>query len=110
MLIYKIVPRRDWEAAPDPYEGSTTDQADGFLHFSTAPQLAETLSLYYADQDDLLLVAVESTALADNLAFEYAPSRREDFPHLFAPLAHRDVLWTRPIGRNTEGFVLPPLD
>ncbi len=110
MLIFKIVPRHDWEAAPDPYPGSAVDQADGFLHFSTAAQLAETLSLYYADQDDLLLVAVESTAVAADLAFEYAPSRREDFPHLFSPLAHRDVLWTRPISRNTDGFVLPPLD
>jgi len=110
MLIFKIVPRRDWEAAPDPYPGSPHDQADGFLHFSTAPQLAETLRLYYTGQDDLLLLAVESTAVAANLAFEHAPSRGEDFPHLFAPLTHHAILWTRPIGRNRDGFVLPPLD
>ena len=56
MLIFKIVPRAEWDAVGDAYRGSAHDQADGFLHFSTAAQLAATLTLYYAGRDDLMLV------------------------------------------------------
>jgi uncharacterized protein (DUF952 family) len=68
MLIFKIVPRAEWDAAGDMYEGSAHDRADGFLHFSTGPQLAETLRRYYADQDGLVLVAVDASALARRCA------------------------------------------
>ena len=69
MLIFKVVPRAEWEAAGEDYRGSAHDQADGFLHFSTAPQLATTLRLYYAGQDDLLLIAVEADRLGAALKY-----------------------------------------
>ena len=62
-IIYKIVPRPEWESKSGDYHGSAHDRADGFLHFSTAAQLPETLRLYYAGQDDLMLVAVDADAL-----------------------------------------------
>ena len=62
-LIFKIVPRAEWEAESGDYLGSAHDRADGFLHFSIASQLPETLRLYYADQNDLMLVAVDPAAL-----------------------------------------------
>ena len=84
--IYKIVPCAEWQSAADPYPGSTHDQADGFLHFSTWEQLPETLRLYYAGRDDLVLVAADAASLGADLKWEHAPSRGQDFPHLFAPL------------------------
>jgi uncharacterized protein (DUF952 family) len=110
MLIFKIVPRREWEMAGEVYSGSAHDRADGFLHFSTASQLPVTLQLYYAGQSDLVLIAVESDAVAADLKFEYAPSRGEDFPHLFAALPRSAVKWVRPIGIDGDRFVLPQLD
>src|ERR1700754_2953949 len=87
LLIFKIVPRAEWEASSGDYHGSAHDRVDGFLHFSTAAQLPETLRLYYAGQDDLMLVAADVSALGDALKWEHAPSRGEDFPHLYAPLS-----------------------
>ena len=110
MLIFKIVPRPEWEAAGDIYAGSANDRADGFLHFSMAPQLPTTLRLYYAGQRDLLLISVDSDTVAADLKFEPAPSRGEDFPHLFAPLLRSTAKWVRPIGFDGAEFVLPPLD
>jgi uncharacterized protein (DUF952 family) len=110
MLIYKIVPCAEWEAASGDYEGSAHDRTDGFLHFSTAEQLPETLRLYYAGQDDLLLIAVEADRLGAALTWEHAPSRGEDFPHLFAPLPRNAVVWTKPLARGADGaFILPGL-
>ena len=109
--IFKIVPRVEWEAAGALYAGSAHDQADGFLHFSTGPQLAETLRLYYAGQDDLVLVAVEAGAVARDLKWEHSPSRGEDFPHLFAALPRVAVTWVKPLVRDAAGgFTLPDFD
>ena len=109
MLIFKIVPRVEWENVAADYRGSAHDQADGFLHFSTRPQLAETLRRYYAGQTDLMLVAVEADALGAALKWEHSPSRGEDLPHLYAALPRAAVLWAAPLSRQPNGeFLLPP--
>lgn len=110
MLIFKIVERAQWEAQSGDYHGSAHDRADGFLHFSTADQLPETLRLYYAGQDDLLLVAAETGALGAALKWERAESRGQDFPHLYGPLTCDAMKWARPIVKDASGaFTLPDM-
>lgn len=90
MRIYKILPRRAWEAAWDAgvYEGSDVDRADGFIHFSTAEQAQETAVRHFRRQPDLVVVAVEAEDLGPALRWE--PSRGGAlFPHLYAPLETR---------------------
>jgi uncharacterized protein (DUF952 family) len=109
-LIYKIVPRAEWMATSGDYEGSAHDKADGFLHFSTASQLPDTLRLYYAGQDELMLVAVDADACGDALKWEFSPSRGEDFPHLYGALSCDAMKWARPIAKDATGrFTLPDL-
>ena len=108
MLIFKIVARADWQSGSGDYHGSAHDQADGFLHFSTEAQLAETLQRYYAGQDDLILVAVDAGALGAALKWEYSPSRGEDFPHLYSALSCHAMKWARPIAKGAAGnFIIP---
>ena len=110
MLIFKIVPRAEWEAERGDYHGSAHDRADGFLHFSTAAQLPETLRRYYAGQNDLMLMAADTAALGAALKWEYSESRGEDFPHLYAALSREAVKWARPIAKDVDGtFALPDL-
>ncbi|MDB5736223.1 MAG: dihydroorotate dehydrogenase [Alphaproteobacteria bacterium] len=109
-IIYKIVPRAEWMASTGDYDGSAHDKADGFLHFSIEKQLAKTLELYYADQTDLMLVAVDAQACGDALKWEYSETRDEDFPHLYGALSCDAMKWARPIAKDASGnFVLPPL-
>ncbi len=113
MMIFKIATAADWAEAEraGAFAGSAHDKADGFLHFSTGPQLAQTLRLYYAGQDNLVLAAVEAEALGAALKWEHAPSRGEDFPHLFAPLPLSAVKWTQGLTRDAMGtIILPKLD
>jgi uncharacterized protein (DUF952 family) len=113
MLIYKIVHADEWREAERTgvYAGSKKDKEDGFLHFSTAKQLRETLERYYADATDLVLVAVDGTPLVDDLKWEHALSRGEYFPHLFAPLPMTAVKWTRALERNAYGDpILEPVE
>ncbi len=110
MLIFKIVPRAEWEAQSGDYHGSAHDKADGFLHFSTAAQLAETLRRYYAGRSDLMLVAVDAAACGAALRWEHSASRGEDFPPLYGALSCDAMKWARPIAKDTTGrFVLPQL-
>jgi uncharacterized protein (DUF952 family) len=92
-LIYKIVPVALWRAAEAlaEFDGAPVDQADGFIHFSTAAQVRETAAKHFADQRGLLLVSVEAERTGDALKWE--PSRGGDlFPHLYGKLQLGDVL------------------
>jgi len=103
-LIYKIVPEALWHEASRKgvFEGAPVDLQDGYIHFSTAEQLAETARRHFAGQNHLLLVAVDGDRLGDALKFE--PSRGGDlFPHLYAPLKVEAALWVRPIGTGPDG-------
>lgn len=98
-LIYKILPRADWRAAEaqGEFRGSAVDLADGFIHFSAGDQVQETLRRHFADQADLVLVAVEAESLGPELKWE--PSRGGAlFPHLYGPLPTGLAVSVEPIG------------
>ncbi len=86
-VAYKLVDRAEWEAARagGAYDGSAVDRADGYIHMSTAAQLAETARRHYAGRQNLVLVEVDLPALGEGLRWE--ASRGGDlFPHLYGPL------------------------
>jgi uncharacterized protein (DUF952 family) len=97
--IYKICPAPAWREAERAgvYKGSADDSRDGFIHFSTAAQVAGTAGKHFAGQRDLILLAIDADALGDALRWE--PSRGgELFPHLYGDLdlgAVTDVLALR---------------
>jgi uncharacterized protein (DUF952 family) len=109
MLIFKIFQQQEWREASccGHYDGSDKDRQDGFLHFSTRPQLLGTLQKWYATATDLIVVAVEADTLGPNLRWE--PSRNGAFfPHLYGPLPLSAALCVAPIARDAAGnFILP---
>jgi uncharacterized protein (DUF952 family) len=102
--IYKICERALWEKAEAErlFAGSPADLSDGFIHFSTAAQLAGTAAKHFAGLKDLVLVAVDAGALPAQLRWE--PSRGgELFPHLYAALPLAAVRWARPLADEADG-------
>lgn len=78
------------------------DLRDGFIHFSTAAQLAGTAAKHFAGASDLVLVAVDADALDTKLKWE--TSRGGDlFPHLYAPLPLSAVQWARKLPDEVDG-------
>jgi uncharacterized protein (DUF952 family) len=112
VTIYKICERAQWRAAEaaGQYRGSSVDARDGFIHFSTAAQLAETASKHFAKTADLILIAIDAAVLGAQLRWE--PSRGGDlFPHLYAALPLRAVRWARPLPDEIDGRrPMPELD
>ena len=103
-MIYKIVPFALWRAAEacGVFTGAPVDEADGFIHFSTAAQLAETAARHFAGQRDLLIVAVEPQRLGEALVWEVSRGGAE-FPHLYASLATADAAWVKPLSLRPDG-------
>lgn len=110
--IYKICEKAAWRAAEASglFRGSPDDRRDGFIHFSTAAQLAETAVKHFAGKPDLILVAVDATAVGSQLKWER--SRGGDlFPHLYATLQMSAVRWALPLPDEVDGRrVIPELE
>ena len=104
MMIYKILRADEWAdlRAQGETAGAPVDVADGFVHFSTAPQLHETLRRHFAGEADLHLLACDADAMGDALRWE--PSRGGAlFPHLFRTLRLSDVRFDRPVTIASDG-------
>jgi uncharacterized protein (DUF952 family) len=102
--IYKICERASWRLAEQSgtYRGSQADTCDGFIHFSTAAQLAGTMAKHFSGQRELLLVAVDADALGANLKWERSRGG-ELFPHLYAALPLTAVRWIKPVPDEVAG-------
>lgn len=107
-MVYKIFRRAEWDAlcAAGESAGAPVDLADGFVHLSTAAQVAETAARHFAGESDLVLVAVDSTRL--DAALRWEPSRGGQlFPHLYRPLRRDDVAWDKSLPLGATGHIFP---
>jgi len=104
-IIYKICPEAPWREAEREgvFRGTPNDLRDGFIHFSTAAQVAETARKHFAGQDGLLLIAVDTDSLGPSLAWEPSRGRSELFPHLYGELPLTAVERVEPLPLGAGG-------
>jgi uncharacterized protein (DUF952 family) len=110
--IYKICAARDWAPAEGNglFRGTAVDFADGYIHFSTAQQVAATAARHFAGMSELVLIAVRAEELGDALKWEISRSGAL-FPHLYGPLKLASVSWVKPLRLDDDGrHVFPRLD
>ncbi|MFI5362518.1 MAG: DUF952 domain-containing protein [Elusimicrobiota bacterium] len=110
--IYRIVTEGEWKAARESgyFGGSGPDHRDGFIHFSTAEQAAETAAKHYAGKTDLLLLFVDARALTAPLKWEVSRGGAL-FPHLYGALTIGAVLRTEKLPLAPDGgFIFPKLE
>jgi len=110
-LIFKIATTQQWREAErqGTFFGAPIDIADGFIHFSTAAQVAETAAKHFAAQSDLVLVAIDAAKLGQDLRYEVSRGNAL-FPHLYAPLPLTSVIWVKPLPLGADGrHVFPDL-
>ena len=83
--VFKVFEEDEWEGVKndDFFEGSKSDQSDGFIHFSTSEQLQETLEKHFKSKNRLYLLEVNT----DDLELVWEISRNNQlFPHLYKSL------------------------
>ena len=108
MLVFKIFRRSEWDqfVAAGQTAGAPIDLSDGFIHLSTAQQVTETAARHFADQRDLVLVALRAERLGATLKWE--PSRGGAlFPHLYRPMVAADVVWDKSLPLGAAGHIFP---
>lgn len=106
MRIYKILRPAEWAllCREGQTHGAPVDLTDGYIHFSTAEQVAGTAAKHFAGEVDLWLLAVSG----EDAALKWEPSRGGAlFPHLYRPLRLSDVLWARRMPMGPGGHILP---
>jgi uncharacterized protein (DUF952 family) len=108
-LIFHMCKRLDWQAAAGSglYQGSGDDVADGFMHFSTAEQVAESAALHRRGVTDLLLIAVAPDSLGEALKWESSRGGQL-FPHLYGGLDVNKAISVRDLPVAADGFHVFP--
>ena len=105
-IVYKIADKALWESAEAAgvFTGAEIDVQDGYIHFSTAAQVAETARRHFLNRDDLLLIAIDG----DKIDLVWEPSRGGDlFPHLYADLNMDAVIGVIPMSPDSHGIPIP---
>jgi len=85
--IYHITTAAAWEKAQ--LEGAYTADSlaiEGFIHCSTADQVAGVLDRYYKGQTNLVKLTIDKSKVTSPLIFELATSINEVFPHIHGPI------------------------
>ena len=110
-MIYHMCPAAAWQeaVAAGQYLGTDDDSRDGFLHFSTADQIAESARRHRPGRTGLVLVMVEAAQLGARLRWEKSRDGAL-FPHLYGPLFPHEAtnVAALPLGPDGE-HVFPPL-
>ena len=103
-FIYKITPAPLWHRAQEigRFTGAPVDVADGFIHFSSAGQVAETAAKHFAGQEGLLLVSIDPARLGPALKWEVSRGGAL-FPHLYGDLPLAAVVRVVPMRCRADG-------
>ena len=100
--VYKILREYEWEDAKESGQITTAlDKQDGFIHLSTASQLAATLAFFFKDSDSLQLLQLDLDNIDVKKLIHEAPysnegKRKSAFPHLYSQLMINQISesWT----------------
>ena len=103
-IIYHMCRAEEWASAEaaGAYGGSSQDQSDGFIHFSTAGQVQGSAAKHRAGQDGLILLCVDAEALGEALKWESSRGGQL-FPHLYGDLLVSAVLRADPLILGADG-------
>lgn len=109
-FVYKIATEAAFAPSrhANAFAGMPIDAQDGYMHFSSASQLAETLRLHFAGQSSLVLLAVRTRDLGNGLVWE-ASRGGALFPHLHGgPLPISAIAWEAPLAVAADGSCILP--
>lgn len=96
-MIYHIVEKESWiEQQESKHYIHPSLETEGFIHCSTASQVAGVLERYYADAKDLLKLTIDPKKLTHEIKYEFA-SIGEEFPHIFGPINKEAIVFVEDV-------------
>ncbi len=93
---FKILTAEQWAQfdADGAFRGAPVDLADGYIHLSTADQLAETLAKHFSGETGLVIAEIDLSGFGHALKWEVSRGGAL-FPHLYAALPRASVVNVR---------------
>ena len=103
-IIFHVCRLREWEQALKDgfYQGSEDDIKDGYIHFSTALQLRESVRKHRSGQNNLIILSVNTVDLGGDLKWETSRNG-ELFPHLYGLLETKKIFDTDNLMLDSSG-------
>ncbi len=107
-VIYHIATAQDWEQArlDGQYTTSTRGRTlaeQGFIHASTAGQVAPVANMVYKGLPDLLVLVIDSDRVGPEIKWDAVPGWDDPFPHIYGPLNADAVIGTLPLEPGPDG-------
>ena len=108
-LIYHIAIAADWHRAQRHGEYATstfgrTLEQEGFIHASTAAQVADVANRFYRGvAEDLVVLVIDPARLRSPVRYDPLPDGGEPFPHIYGPVNVDAVLAARPFPPGADG-------
>ncbi len=105
--IYHITTRQEWEAAKvaGEYEPAGYLQ-DGFIHCSSAEQVAPTAGRFFSGRKGLVVLEIDCRQLEGSIRWENAEEGSELFPHIHRRLPAGAVTRVLELGQGPNGEIL----
>jgi uncharacterized protein (DUF952 family) len=107
-LIYHIATAGDWTKAQADGQYTTSTRGktlaeQGFIHGSTAGQVAPVANMIYKGLPDLLVLVIDADRVQSEIRYERVPGWDEPFPHIYGPLNANAVVQARRLDPDSDG-------
>ena len=107
-FIYHIATVDDWARAQAEGEYTTSTRGrtlaeQGFIHGSTASQVAPVANMIYQGLPDLLVLVIDADRVRPEIRLEPVPGWDEPFPHIYGPLNADAVVQIRRLEPGLDG-------
>ena len=101
-FVYHIATALEWKQAQSSGEYTTSTRGrtlaeQGFIHGSTATQVAPVANAIYKGVPDLLVLVIDPDRVRPEIRYEHVPGSDSAFPHIYGPLNTDAVVGTRPL-------------
>ena len=106
--IYHIATVSDWEQAKRDGQYTTSTRGrtlaeQGFIHASTAGQVAPVANMVYKGLPDLVILIIDTDRVGPEIRWEPVPGWDDPFPHIYGPLNADAVTESRPFEPGPDG-------
>jgi uncharacterized protein (DUF952 family) len=107
-IIYHIATAADWEQASKDGQYTTSTRGvtlaeEGFIHASTAAQVAAVANRYYKGEPDLLMLVIDTDRVVPEIRWEDVPGSDAPYPHIYGPLNIDAAVEARPVEPGANG-------
>jgi uncharacterized protein (DUF952 family) len=98
-VIYHVTTVGEWNTAKQKgYYEHPSLKDEGFIHCSQEHQVAAVLERYFAGKTELVQLVIDTDKLTSKFVFDWSPSTKDTFPHVYGPINTDAVIAAESIG------------